>query len=261
MNRNKIISTKVSIPELTLEKRRIGKNQIVHIAQKKDVIDVDIYPYMPGGFILRDKFGREIYLKLPKVKTKRLNKNTLRAKDLDDIKSLNENTKLAWEFHNLDQKESDPGGISDSWKNRFNFREESTNQFGLRPPQLGAIHGIASYLSLKNDCMTVVMPTGTGKTEVMLSTLVYQQCKRVLILVPSSILRKQMLSKFSTLGCLREIGVIDEKTPNPRVSIIESGMKDMTEVKELIDSSNVIIALTQSLKNFSDEAKRKAANS
>lgn len=260
MKSQKIHTAKIKVPEIILDRKIIGKNKIVHFAQKQDVLDVDVFPCTSGVFLLKDKFGRELYLKLPKVKTKKLNKNTLRAKDLTDIKDLNEKVKLTWEFHSLNRRESDPNKISSSWKNSFNFREESSDQFGLRPPQLGAIHAISSYLSLKNNCMTVVMPTGTGKTEVMLSTLVYQQCNKILVLVPSAILRKQMLGKFSTLGCLREIGAIDEKTTNPRVSIIESGMRNMTEVKELIDNSNVIIALSQSLKNFSDEAKEELAS-
>lgn len=259
MKSQKIHTARIKVPEIILDRKIIGKNKIVHFAQKQDVIDVDVFPYISGVFLLKDKFGRELYLKLPKVKTKKLSKNTLRAKDIKDIKDLNEKVKLTWEIHNLNKNESDPHKISSSWKNSFNFREESSEQFGLRPPQLGAIHAISSYLSLKNDCMTVVMPTGTGKTEVMLSTLVYKQCNKILVLVPSAILRKQMLGKFSTLGCLKEIGVIDEKTTNPRVSVIESGMRNMTEVKELIDNSNVIIALSQSLKNFSDEAKKEVA--
>jgi superfamily II DNA or RNA helicase len=90
----------------------------------------------------------------------------------------------------------------------------------------------------------------------MISTLVYEQCERILVLVPSAILRKQMLDKFSSLGCLREIGVVDQKTANPRVAIIESGIKKVDDVAKLVDNSNVIIALSQALKNFSAEAKQ-----
>lgn len=251
--------TKIKLPELIIEKKKIGSNKLLQFAQKEELVEVDIYQYKLGIFLLKDKFDRSFYLKLPNIKTKVVNKNTLKVQKLSDIKKLNETTKLTWDNHILQNSAKNPEDISESWKNLFFFHEESEDIFGLRPPQLGAIHSIAAYLSLKDDCMTVVMPTGTGKTEVMLSTLVYQQCKRVLVLVPSTILRKQMLGKFSSLGCLREIGVIDHKTINPRVSIIESGMKDLGEVRELIDNSNVIIALSQSLKNFSDETKKELA--
>jgi len=256
MKAQKLLTTKVKIPELILENKRVGKNKLVQLAQKEELAEVDVYPYKPDVFLLLDRFSRSFYLKLPNVKIKISNKNILKAKSLTDITKLNEGTKLTWDSHILSNSPRTPQKITESWKNSFYFRKEEKDSLGLRPPQLGAIHAIASQWSKTSDCGTVVMPTGTGKTEIMISTLIYEQCERILVLVPSAILRKQMLDKFSSLGCLREIGVIDQKTVNPRVSIIESGIKKVKDVTELVNNSNVIIALSQALKNFSAEARQ-----
>jgi Type III restriction enzyme, res subunit len=50
---------------------------------------------------------------------------------------------------------------------------------------------------------TVVMPTGTGKTETMLALLVAARPDRLLVLVPSDSLREQVAAKSGTLGVLQ----------------------------------------------------------
>ena len=39
------------------------------------------------------------------------------------------------------------------------------NRKGLRLPQIGAIHAIHAHWSVSHEPATIVMPTGTGKTE------------------------------------------------------------------------------------------------
>ena len=63
------------------------------------------------------------------------------------------------------------------WRESVRFRAEeldshqSVQLSGLRPPQIGALHAIGSHWSLYRDPATIVMPTGTGKTETMLAAL------------------------------------------------------------------------------------------
>ncbi len=85
--------------------------------------------------------------------------------------------------------------VIESWTNSFNFIEESDNNKGLRKPQLGALFAIKSHWSVSNESATIVMPTGTGKTETILSTIVSERCKKVLILLPSNLLREQLTKK------------------------------------------------------------------
>lgn len=88
-----------------------------------------------------------------------------------------------WLKHPL-LKEYSIDEIIASWKNNFQFKEENQqeNIQGLRQPQLGALYAILAHLQLPLETATVVLPTGTGKTETMLSTLVANQCSKVLAL-------------------------------------------------------------------------------
>jgi hypothetical protein len=79
--------------------------------------------------------------------------------------------------------------VRTGWKNQFKYSKEerddagAVTQLGLRPPQLGALHAIAAHWSLYNDPATVVMPTGTGKTETMLAAQVAEHNGPMLVSV------------------------------------------------------------------------------
>lgn len=73
--------------------------------------------------------------------------------------------------------EDTPERIVDSWENKFSYRKETPQQSGLRQPQLAATH---AYLANETEKQRkiIVMPTGTGKTETMLSILIAAQCRK-----------------------------------------------------------------------------------
>jgi superfamily II DNA or RNA helicase len=73
--------------------------------------------------------------------------------------------------------------IINSWKNNFNFKEEDLDNDinGLRIPQISALYASLSHLKVSNKSGVVVMPTGTGKTETMLSLLIANKCKKVIV--------------------------------------------------------------------------------
>jgi superfamily II DNA or RNA helicase len=184
----------------------------------------------------------------------------LRVKgELSDINQLGLETHFEWLCHPSECMPCTSSDIAEGWKDGFRFVEEDPgrNIPGLRRPQLGAIHAVAAYLAVSpEEAATVVMPTGTGKTETMLGALVCCQCPRVLVLAPSDILRKQLFGKFRTLGCLPDIGVVDNTIVRPRVALIRKGIQDVEECKRLVDQSNVLIALPDSLRYFPDEARQ-----
>ena len=67
--------------------------------------------------------------------------------------------------------------IRNSWREKFKFQEEVRDatgviQLGLRPPQIGALHAALAHWSVSTKPATIVMPTGTGKTETMLALMV-----------------------------------------------------------------------------------------
>jgi len=52
---------------------------------------------------------------------------------------------------------------------------------GLRSAQLGALFSIKSHWTVSDEPATIVMPTGTGKTETMIATVVSEKIKQMLI--------------------------------------------------------------------------------
>jgi superfamily II DNA or RNA helicase len=145
--------------------------------------------------------------------------------------------------------------IIESWKDNFSFIEESIedNVNGLREPQIAALYSILSHLKISNEIGTVVMPTGTGKTETMLTTLIANRCKKVIITVPSDALRTQIFNKFYTLGLLKRFGIVNEDVLNPRVGILQQNFTEAEELLEFINESNVVITTMSILANNSSE--------
>src|SRR5690606_25484192 len=72
----------------------------------------------------------------------------------------------------------DPRAVHATWGDVSLLREErdSTGEVvrpGLRLPQIGALHAIAAHWTLEPTAPAlVVLPTGTGKTEVMIASLI-----------------------------------------------------------------------------------------
>ncbi len=72
---------------------------------------------------------------------------------------------------------------------------------------IGALHALHMHWTVTEATATIVMPTGTGKTETMLSILTSVRCPRLLVVVPTDALRSQIAGKFVTLGLLKKAGV------------------------------------------------------
>ena len=87
------------------------------------------------------------------------------------------------------------------------------------------------------------MPTGTGKTEVMLSLLVSVPCNRVLIIVPTDALRTQIANKFLTLGILKEPGcpVLSPHAKHPIVGILKHIPRSVEDVDDLFGCCHVVV--------------------
>lgn len=129
--------------------------------------------------------------------------------------------------------------IVNSWS--IKIRKKSENECGLRPPQYGAIGAIQAHWSICSEPATVVMPTGTGKTETMILTIVSEQVIKTIIVVPSSLLREQTVRKLHTFGILKDIGVVGKSSISPNIVLLKSVPKSEDEWKKLLDNCNVIV--------------------
>ena len=137
-----------------------------------------------------------------------------------------------------------------SWIGNFRFREEvrdehAVTQRGLRPPQIGALHAALAHWSVSTKPATIVMPTGTGKTETMLALLTAVGVERLMVVVPNAALRDQIAQKFATLGVLKSAEALDENAELPVVATLDRRPTSVEEVDDIFGRANVIVATMQ----------------
>lgn len=144
-----------------------------------------------------------------------------------------------------------------SMEGAWNMREESQAGDlvtpGFRAPQIGAIYSILANSIISDQAITVVLPTGTGKSETILATIIAKKIQRSLILVPSDGLRNQFFRNCQTWGILRKISVLKQDALNPVVMKLASSKFGMAEFTELVTRSNIIIATASILNTLSQE--------
>lgn len=146
--------------------------------------------------------------------------------------------------------------VLDSWRAGINFRSAGLGDQGLRRAQLGALHAVLAHWSTGNEePATVVLPTGTGKTETMLALLVEARIRRLLVIVPSDALRTQLSAKFETLGLLGSLGVLPNGAQFPSVGRITGRPTDMNEMQTFIEASQVVVSTPNALASALAEVK------
>lgn len=154
-------------------------------------------------------------------------------------------------------------GIHLEWGAGIRYRREIVDEIGdivqqgLRLPQLGAMHAVASHWTLGGDPAMVVMPTGTGKTEVMIAATIAAQCDRVLVIVPTNALRQQTADKFATYGLLERIGIIDA-IANPIVATLSS--RPAREHFDAVRACNVLVTTMSSVGLANAEIQKEFAS-
>lgn len=154
--------------------------------------------------------------------------------------------------------------VLESWTNEFAYKEEVDEEHpGLRKPQLGALHAVLGHFLSPNDIATVVLPTGTGKTETMLSAMVAGKCRKILVTVPSSALRNQMFGKFKTLGVLKDpkFGIVGESALYPIVGVVNTAFDTTEELRGFISQCNVVITTMQIIDSASQDQQDVYVNS
>lgn len=154
----------------------------------------------------------------------------------------------------------DPATVLESLDERFRYREENLVQDrqGLRTPQLGALHAVAGYWATSpTQPATVVMPTGTGKTDTMNAIFAAKRLDRLLVIVPTDALRTQLARTFETFGVLPRARVLEEPVLRPVVGTIEHGFSSMRNAIDFAERCNIIVSTVGALM-ASDEPVRQA---
>ncbi len=259
----------LNLPALPQRELKVGRNRVLQLVFGGASTKVQISPSQLKGhdlittelippfreILLRRKRMSRIVTKLPVVV----------APSVDNPDNLPASFEIQWDSQGeLVSYADTPEKVLNAWINSFDFRTEDEEQDlpGLRTPQIGALHAISAHFAVGStfEPATVVLPTGTGKTETMLATLVYRRLQRTLVLVPNDALRSQIAEKFVSLGVLPEAHVITRDLPKPRVAIITTGIKSTDELNSIIQHANVIVALPNVLEASAPEVVRRLAD-
>ena len=164
----------------------------------------------------------------------------------------------------LDEAQARCGAVLDDLRGLFTFREErrsgdETIEVGLRPPQVGALYAVLAHWKTTDAPATVVMPTGTGKTETMLAVMAWERPTRLLVVVPGDRLREQVGDKFLTMGMLRDLGVLASDAGDPVVGLLRHIPRDAGEVDEVFLRCNVVVTTMSIAGRCPDDAKDRMA--
>lgn len=115
-----------------------------------------------------------------------------------------------------------------------------TDAVGFRYAQVGAVHAVAAHFSLSNEPAVVSLPTGSGKTAILLASAYALRATRVLILTPSRLVREQIAEEVSTLRTLKRITALDEGVIPPSVISNSKRVNSQAEWEEFRDYDVVV---------------------
>jgi len=88
---------------------------------------------------------------------------------------------------------------------------------GLRECQIGAYWAVNAHFTSSDEPALVVMPTGSGKTALLLLLSFAFKAKRVLVINPSAVLRDQLKDNFCELTDLVAQGILQGDVEKPKV--------------------------------------------
>ncbi len=266
------MNTTFSFPPVLAVNLKLGKNTIQQLSAPGFTSTVSIVAYKSVAIKGANKHKVEGYILTPngsgdettfaviegsefpedydRVVKVRLNHSTGATPTIDQTSSVWINHPML-KVRSQDRKEDLSGAtnVLNSWKEGFSFIEEDPSKrlIGLRRPQIGALHSLHGHWAVSDETATIVMPTGTGKTETMLSILVSYRCPRVLVIVPTDALRDQISEKFLTLGMLKrkDSRVLSPACLYPIVGVLKTRPKNISEVDSFFPKCNVIVTTIQ----------------
>lgn len=117
---------------------------------------------------------------------------------------------------------------------------------GFRPGQLGALHSALAHFSVYDEPAILSLPTGYGKTALLMALPFLLRARRVLVVEPSDALRQQTTSHFKELSVLRRLGVVAAPTPNPAV-LGQKGVPGNADAWTKVAGQDVVVSTPQSL--------------
>lgn len=118
--------------------------------------------------------------------------------------------------------------------------EETSGSPGFRRCQLGALWAVRSHFTVSDVPALLSLPTGSGKTAVMIALAFALAARRVFVLTPSALIRRQTRNKFRSLRLLRSIHALPEGLEAPEVLEVTTERQSEEDWRELLKHDVVI---------------------
>lgn len=122
----------------------------------------------------------------------------------------------------------------------FSLPIKAGDRPGFRIPQIGALHALGAHFSRHTEPAIITMPTGSGKTAVLIGTSFLLRAERVLVLTPSRLVRDQITTGFRSLEVLKRISAVGPSTQAPSVISVEKRITSPEGWEELRDYDVVV---------------------
>lgn len=139
--------------------------------------------------------------------------------------------------------------MPDYFRNNYKkFHLEPKTGYGFRKCQLGATWATKSHFTKSSEPALISMPTGSGKTALMMSLSFELKAQRVLIITPSKVIRDQISNEFSTLQILYDINVLPQSFNSlPDVKTNKKICNSTKKWDDLINNFDIVIGTPKTL--------------
>jgi reverse gyrase len=133
--------------------------------------------------------------------------------------------------------------VSDYFKENNSLLSLSIHT-ALRRPQIAATWALAARALDGIDASQAILPTGVGKTAVITALPLAIAASRALVIVPSNIIRRQIVHEFNTLKILKKSRAVPNTIPRANVKSLNHGIRSLQAWDDL-GSYDVVIATPQ----------------
>jgi superfamily II DNA or RNA helicase len=255
----------ITLPDALAVEELRADNSVRQIGERSKPMEGSLATFVRGrlrGFLFRGIDGKEVLI-IPKTQQIPDGHSRVVQATIDPATEVADLSDGVWLRHPVLDRGNGMGReaaieqVLASWIDGFSYVREDPDRklIGLRGPQLGAVHAAHAHWSGSDATATIVMPTGTGKTETMLSILVSASCSKLLVVVPTDALRAQLATKFLTLGILKAPGstILRPEALYPIVCTLRHIPTSADEVDEIFGHS-IVIVTTSSIAGQCDAA-------
>ncbi|WP_273127584.1 DEAD/DEAH box helicase [Bacillus weihaiensis] len=143
--------------------------------------------------------------------------------------------------------------IINSWKVSYLEKvSRNKDEIGLRLPQFGALSAIRAHWATSNSPATIVLPTGTGKSETMYATIISERISTTLIIVPSNLLREQIFEGASHFGILPKLEMISDNVIYPTTFLYKAKAQGEDEIAmiDALEEANIVVSTPGMIKKM-----------